>query len=161
MTPQPRSRQPSLLRRIAPHNHEGTPGARAARVAKADLDRATLVHRKAHVLWCSCCRRMPLLDGKKEANTQPLQLSLKAPDTEVVFCEKCPRKLCRACYALEVSSNEDRTAWVSLGRSRGSASKANGRPVRLFARCLQRPSQPSRIAIERRHCCDTKEDVAT
>ena len=77
------------------------------------------MHRSVHVLWCHCCRRVSAFKrqsrngrGKIPALLAPAEVVPYA--TEVVFCGRCPRKLCKECYVNGVGADEDRSTWVSL-----------------------------------------------
>lgn len=121
-------RKPTLLRRLASHNPDGSPGgarkSRTAQIAGCAARRQDLAERVAHVLWCLACRKRPMgrwpktrkKSPSKQKERRQIPMEGTPPDMEVVFCSQCPRKLCLPCFSHSAGTKEDREGWVSLDR---------------------------------------------
>lgn len=70
--------------------------------------RKELHQRMAHVEWCFNCGRQPSFEPDRPHG------ELVPCETEVVFCRRCPRMLCKDCYVNGVGADEDKSKWVRL-----------------------------------------------
>lgn len=109
ITTAPPQQNNAVLWRIAGHNLEAG-------------QKSVAPQRKIHVLSCYGCKKVPLMTKGRQGGVGLKKASTKTPPAgtkhseEVVFCSKCPRKLCLTCYLGSNDTIVDRTTWVSLGR---------------------------------------------
>lgn len=121
-------RIPTPLRRLAGHLAPPSESSKAdnrsrqrIKAEKASAQRLrNVADRASHVLWCTVCKRTPLKaadrkDGGEKCSPgfHPTEVPVDIAKAHVLFCARCPRKVCRACYLREIEPSPDQTEWVS------------------------------------------------